>query len=367
MVQCRNAYVYALVVKRLLIITNIWRNNLMNLLRGINFGGYLSQCKHELEHYKTFISEDDVKQVAKWGFDHIRLPIDYEVLEDNDANEYAEGVAFVDKMVEWCKDNNLDVVLDLHKAYGYDFNDAGNAEKNNLFTNEALRQRFVNLWVRLAKRYGDCENVAFELLNEVVEEENAKLWNDLISETVKAIREFAPVRPIIYGGIQWNSARTLKLLEIPEDKNIIYTFHMYEPLIFTHQKAYWVPNMPMDLDIYYPETMEYYKKVSKLIGDKGKDVDVSSCEDIGKPFLEEMVKEAVDAANNAGVRLYCGEFGVIDQAPVEDTLRWFEDIMDVFKKYNIHCAVWSYKQMDFGISDEHYAPISDKLIELLTK
>ncbi|MGN0513221.1 MAG: glycoside hydrolase family 5 protein [Lachnospiraceae bacterium] len=339
----------------------------MELLRGINFGGYLSQCEHSLEHYKTFISEDDVRRVAEWGFDHIRLPIDYEVLEDENANENPRGIAFVDRMVKWCQDYNLDVVLDLHKAYGYDFNDAGNTDKNNLFTSESLKKRFVDLWSRLAKRYGGFENVAFELLNEVVEEENADLWNGLINETVQAIRVYAPETPIIYGGIQWNSARTLKLLDIPQDKNVIYTFHMYEPLIFTHQKAYWVPNMPMDTDILYPQSMEYYKEVSKLIGDKGKDVVVSKCEDIGKPFLIEMVKEAVDAANNAGVRLYCGEFGVIDRAPVEDTLRWFEDIMDVFKEYNIHCAVWSYKKMDFGISDEHYTPIAEKLIKLLTR
>ena len=83
--------------------------------------------------------------------------------------------------------------------------------------------------------------------------------------------------------------------------------------------------------------------------------------------VEEMVREAVDAANKAGVRLYCGEFGVIDRAPVDDTLRWFEDIMVVFGKYDIHCAVWSYKEMDFGISDEHYAPIGEELVELLTK
>lgn len=339
----------------------------MELLRGINFGGYLSQCEHNLEHYREFISEDDVKRVADWGFDHIRLPIDYEVLENDDAEDYMDGIMFVNQMVSWCQDYNLDIVLDLHKAYGYDFNDAGDAEKNNLFSDESLKRRFIDLWVRMAKRYGNFKNVAFELLNEVVEEENADIWNNLINQTVKAIRVYAPETPIIYGGIQWNSARTLKLLDIPSDDNIIYTFHMYEPLIFTHQKAYWVPNMPMDLDIPYPDTMEYYKEMSKIIGDKGKDVVVSECKEIGKPFLEEMVKEAVDAANIAGVKLYCGEFGVIDRAPVEDTLRWFEDMMDVFKKYDIHCAVWSYKLMDFGISDEHYAPISDRLVELLTK
>jgi len=80
-----------------------------------------------------------------------------------------------------------------------------------------------------------------------------------------------------------------------------------------------------------------------------------------------MIQEAVDAAKVAGVNLYCGEFGVIDRAPVEDTLRWFRDLMDVYKEYDIHCAVWSYKKMDFGIIDDHYAPIYEELVSLLTK
>ncbi len=339
----------------------------MKLYRGINFGGYLSQCEHSLEHYRTFISKEDVKRVADLGFDHIRLPIDYEVLETEDGYDYLEGIAYVNQFLMWCEEYQIDVVLDLHKAYGYDFNDAGKAFKNTLFSNEALQRRFVELWTRMAQRYGQLDYVAFELLNEVVEEHVAEPWNQLIDKTVNAIRRYAPDTPIIYGGIQWNSARTLKLLNKPEDDNIYFTFHMYEPLIFTHQKAYWVPNMPMDVTIEYPGTMEYYKEVSELIGYKGKDVIVSEASEMGKPFIIEMIKEAVDKAKEAGVRLYCGEFGVIDRAPVEDTYRWFKDIFDVFHQFDIHCAVWNYKEMDYGIIGEHYEPIADRLLELMTK
>lgn len=338
----------------------------MKLYRGINFGGYLSQCEHTLEHYETFITKEDVKKVKDLGFDHIRLPIDYEVLETKEGYEYTEGIAYVNQFLLWCEEYEMDVVLDLHKAYGYDFNDAGDPNKNNLFANEELQKRFVDLWTRLAQHYGKLPYVAFELLNEVVEEHVADNWNKLIDVTVNAIRRYAPNTPIIYGGIQWNSARTLKLLNKPEDDNIIFTFHMYEPLIFTHQKAYWVPNMPMDKTIEYPATMEYYKEMSALIGYKGKDVTVSNCKEMGKSFLIEMVSEAVEAARKVGVKLYCGEFGVIDRAPVEDTLRWYRDIFDVFKQFDIHAAVWSYKEMDFGVTDEHYAPIADELFKILT-
>ena len=73
---------------------------------------------------------------------------------------------------------------------------------------------------------------------------------------------------------------------------------------------------------------------------------------------------AVTAAKNAGVMLYCGEFGVIDQAPVEDTLRWFTDVDTVFRQFGIGCAVWTYKEMDFGLIGEHYAPIREQLLKL---
>ena len=162
------------------------------------------------------------------GFDHVRLAIDYEVLEDEYGRTREEGFAYVTRVVEWCKRQGLNIVLDLHKAYGYDFNNAGDQKKNILFTNKMVQKRFVNLWIKIAEHYANETHVAFELLNEVVEQENAEAWNLLIAETVDAIRRIARDTIIIYGGIQWNSVKTLKLLEKPKDENILFTFHFYE-------------------------------------------------------------------------------------------------------------------------------------------
>lgn len=334
----------------------------MKLNRGINLGGYLSQCEHNEVHYQTFIGESDIRKIVDWGFDHVRLPIDYEVFEEENGETKEAGYFYVDRVVDWCKQNNLNLVLDLHKAYGYDFNDAGDTDKNNLFTNKELQNRFIGLWKKIAARYMKYDFVAFELLNEVVEEENAVLWNALISDTVEAIREVAPVTPIIYGGIQWNSAKTLKLLEKPKDKNIIFTFHFYEPLLFTHQKAHWVAAMDKNKTIDYPESMEYYRTLSKPLGYQGEIVCKAKSTVMGTPFIEEMVLEAIEAAKEAGVSLYCGEFGVIDKAPWTDTLQWFKDVDEVFRKHQISCAVWNYKEMDFGFCDEHYSKIRKQLL-----
>ena len=52
----------------------------MELKKGINIGGWLSQCEPEIEHYETFISEADFKKIKDLGFDHVRIPVDYNLV-----------------------------------------------------------------------------------------------------------------------------------------------------------------------------------------------------------------------------------------------------------------------------------------------
>jgi endoglucanase len=347
------------------------RRNPLKLERGINFGGWLSQCDHTRKRYGEFIHKEDVARVAGWGFDHIRLPFDYNVIEDERGAEKPEGYAYLDSMASWCAEYGLDLILDLHKAPGYDFSvvqsNLRSDAPNTLFNDSGLKRRFVALWDKVAARYGGNDRIAFELLNEVVEMEVASSWNGLIADAVGAIRKRAPKSTIIYGGIQWNSARTLKLLDKPADDNVIFTFHFYEPLIFTHQKAHWVPNMVMDRDIHFPESMAYFVEESRVLGSKGKDITDMGANDRGDRIVREMVEEAMDAARKAGVRLYCGEFGVIDRAPPPDTLSWFADVLSAFRANRIGCSIWSYKEMDFGLIDVHYDSIRDDLILLYVK
>ncbi len=339
----------------------------MKLKHGLNLGGYLSQCVHTPEHYASFIVEQDLSDIRSMGFDHVRLPIDYNVFEEDNGTSKPEGWDLVTRVVDWCEAQGLDLILDLHKAYGYDFNDAGNAAQNNLFTSEPLQDRFVALWESIARHYGTRKHVAFELLNEVVEKDKVDLWNSLIRRTVTAIRAIAPQTLIIYGGIQWNSARTLKYLEKPLDSNILFTFHFYEPLLFTHQKAPWVPTIDPQADVFYPATREDYLDACIRLGEQGEPVVDSKVPTIDIHFLESVMKEAIEVSQKTGVPLYCGEFGVIDRAPTEPTLAWFRDTLELFRRFDIGFSMWSYKEMDFGLTEEHYEGIRGEMVKLLTE
>jgi hypothetical protein len=225
---------------------------------------------------------------------------------------------------------------------------------------------FVSLWETVSARYGKNPNIAFELLNEVVEENATEPWNQLIKRTVLAIRKNAPTSTLIYGGIQWNSANTVKFLETPVDENVLFTFHMYEPLIFTHQKAHWVPGMDMSKDIFYPASMEYFRKESLPLGYKGKDIAETKGEYPCQKIMEDMVVAAFSAAKEKNVGIYCGEYGVINKAPVEDSLAWIRDLHLIFRKYNVGSALWTYKEMDFGLTENHYEEIRDAMVNIIT-
>ena len=49
--------------------------------RGVNLGGWFSQCDYSRERLDHFIEEKDIDVIAGWGLDHVRIPMDYNVLE----------------------------------------------------------------------------------------------------------------------------------------------------------------------------------------------------------------------------------------------------------------------------------------------
>ena len=56
---------------------------------------------------------------------------------------------------------------------------------------------------------------------------------------------------------------------------------------------------------------------------------------------------------------------MINLASAEDTLQWYQAISEVFDRYHIGRAAWSYKEMDFGIVDAHMEDVREKVIACL--
>ena len=134
--------------------------------------------------------------------------------------------------------------------------------------------------------------MAFELLNEVVNPDYKEEWADIADRAIHMIREVQPEAWIILGGVQHNSVVSVPTLRKPLDDHIVYNFHCYEPLCFTHQHAHWVENI--DYNLPYPAPLELYVEKSKLL-DQNDTAGILSGEvkEVGPEFFENLFRDAI--------------------------------------------------------------------------
>ena len=336
--------------------------------KGMNLGGWISQCRvYETQHYDSFIKEEDIKEIASWGVDHIRLPLDYNVIEEEDGTPIEENYKYIDNCIEWCGKYNLNLILDLHKTAGYVFDDIEGSE--GFFDNDKLKDRFIALWDKLAAKYAKySDRMAFELLNEIVDPGVALKWNALAKRAMETIRKYSKDAYILVGGINYNSVLSVPQLDPPMDDKIVYNFHCYDPQLFTHQSAYWQDFMPKGFHTEYPMTVEEYEKAVKDNHMPDHTTEIfrrAGVADMGIGFFDAIFAPAIEYAKKMNAPLYCGEYGVIDQAPADGTVNWYKDIHAAFEKHGIGRAAWTYKEMDFGLTQEHVASVKEELIKLL--
>lgn len=334
--------------------------------KGVDLGGWISQCaEYTTEHYQSFIKKEDFKVIASWGCDHVRLPVDYQVVQNPDGSFIPEGFTYIQNAIDWAEENNLNLILDLHKTLGYAFDES--VGKNCFFSDISLHQHFYNLWEEFANRFAKYhQRVAFELLNEVTSPSYSDTWNKIIANTISIIRKISKDVKILVGGYWNNSIDALKDLDKPADENIVYNFHCYDPLLFTHQSAYWVKGMPHDFKLEYPSTFKKHNDAAKELNLTDF---VVYCDDennkFDKDYFIKKFSNGIKVCQERNVPLYCGEYGVIDNANAEDALKWYKDINAAFVELGIGRACWSYKSMSFGLIDEHMKDVLPELIKYL--
>jgi aryl-phospho-beta-D-glucosidase BglC (GH1 family) len=339
--------------------------------KGVNLGGWISQFDvYDPAHFESFITEKDIRDIASLGFDHVRVPVDYVLLEEEDGTEKEDGFRYLEQCRKWCEDSGLHMLIDLHECYGYSFDPLKKGmDRERFFYDEALQGRFLHLWQRIAERFSDHQDmVAFEPLNEVVLQEVADAWNKVASSYIRMMRTIVPDSYLVIGGVRYSSVASVPLLELDLDDRIVYNFHCYEPFIFTHQGAYWVENMPSDFRTGYPRKLEEYREIARswnLQEEVAGLIYKDGVSEIGEAFFEQIFEPALRKAQKDQVPLYCGEYGVIDLADSQDTLRWLKDIHAVMKRHGIGRALWNYKEKDFGFVGESFSSIREDFIKAL--
>jgi endoglucanase len=317
------------------------------VFRGTNIAHWLSQSRQRGAEREQFFTESDVVAIAKMGFDHIRLPIDEEQMWDEDGNRHIDAFQLMENCIDWCADNNLRVIVDLHILRSHHFN----AEEKPLWTDPAEQDKFYDLWRDLSAALDKYPNslVAYELMNEAVADD-PELWNNLVANAVIAIRELEPERVIVIGSNRWQSVDTFNELKVPQnDPNILLSFHFYEPFLLTHYNASWTHLRGYTGPVSYPGvilTEEEFGQLPEAMKPMAKNW-------VGREFNKEWIlekwKRPMQKAVELGLPLYCGEFGILAGPPENDRLEWYRDMIELFEETGIGYANWNYKSNGFGL------------------
>ena len=346
--------------------------NNFKIQRGTNVSHWLSQSEERGEAREQHIQEDDFARLDSLGFDFVRLPIDEVQFWDEEGNKLPEAWELMINAINWAEKHHLRTIVDLHIIRSHYFNavNEGQADANTLFTSEKSQQDLINMWYQLSdvlKGYS-VDSVAYEFMNEPVADDHEQ-WNQLIAKVHQALREREPQRTLVIGSNMWQGYETMKYLKVPEnDKNIILSFHYYNPMILTHYGAWWTPIGKYTGKVNYPGVLvskEDYEaapdSVKKLIDDNHYTTQVW---DINK--IREDFKDAIEVAKKYDLQLFCGEWGVYEPVDRELAYKWTKDMLSVFDEFNIAWTTWCY-DADFGFWDQQKHDFKDKgLVDLLT-
>lgn len=206
----------------------------------------------------------DMEIIKSFGFNAIRLPIHYSLLEDDSRPMQLRPDAFkwIDRGVEMAADEGLYVILDLHGVPGGQSIDAptGEIDRNELWTDSQAQSRTVWLWSKIAERYADHPSVAaYDVVNEPFGDFSTNIspiMKRLFGEIHDAIRNVDPDTLIYAPG----TLQGIAFYGNPADmgwQNVGFTEHAYpglfgwgEPTVSEHARfvAQWVGDRERLLD-----------------------------------------------------------------------------------------------------------------------
>lgn len=277
------------------------------------------------------------RDIAGAGFKTVRVPINFgawATLKPPFKWETTAGLGYADQFVKWALDNGLNVVVDLHHV-----------EFDGSVGGAATTERIVWLWQAIATRYRDTdpERVFFELRNEPHDIKSEE-WRMQAERIIAAVRIAAPEHTLVVGFHDWNSRKAMIESKPFADLNIIYTFHYYDPFVFTHQGATWSAKGLAELqNVPFPANGRQIPVPSTV---KGTWIE-SQIKSFGRDSTHEKMYADLSAAKEWSVRnsvpIFLGEFGSYGKYPTpEDRCRHAKTVYSALGKLDIPNAWWEW-------------------------
>lgn len=317
-----------------------------SLTHGINISHWFAYAPLTPENFLTRVTAKDIRQIKNMGFRHIRLPLEPDVLFDEDKPESLnlENLYYLDNAIDQILSQDLAVIVDLHPRAKF---------MRRLFQDAAFVNSVAKFWQSLAQHLSKYspELLFFEVLNEP-DTKKPQQWNTIQPQLLRAMRSGAPKHTLIAAanlrvGNVWDSIGGLEALTPIEDPNVVYNFHFYEPTIFTFQGATWWRKIAQSFrNVPYPSSPKAITPILSTVSNETvrKELQYYGKQKWNAKKLQERISRAATWARKHKVRLTCNEFGVYRKvAPPDDRNAWIRDVRSLLEKYQIGWAMWDYR------------------------
>jgi endoglucanase len=189
---------------------------------------------------EDYITETDIRFIKAAGFNTVRVPLHWGLFVrpgaamDGSADVFeGPGWALLDRLVGWCRDAGLRVIVDLHAAPGGQTgvnHDDGTGFPLTFYV-PRHRSLTVALWRAIAAHYRDEPTVlGYDLLNEPISPYSDEAYlnprlEPFYREIVAAIRSVDTQHVVLLAGGQWSTS--FAMFGRPFDGNAVYTYHKF--------------------------------------------------------------------------------------------------------------------------------------------
>lgn len=281
---------------------------------------------------KKPLKSTDFELLKKLGIKSIRLPVAFGYFESEHI-PVEQLFTHIDNFVKQCNLYGFKLIIDYHNGK---FNDTNyNTETPKL----------INLWIKLTKRYAHVSHdmLFFELYNEPPHMD-PQIWKDAAFNITAAIRKIDKERTLIIGASNYNSIYELSRFVRLADENVIYTFHFYEPFLFTHQGAEWIGDQESTTGVPFPYSAEKFP----MLNPKAKNTDgEKNYNKYHTDGNEQSVRDKLQIVKNWSDKYYvpilCGEYGVYNKyADIDSRCRYIKTVRQTLKALKIPGMMWDY-------------------------
>ncbi len=298
-------------------------------------------------------TEDDFRWMSEWGFDFVRIPVQYPCYINfdagNDQNKRIspdevvdfneQAIEEIEKLVYLANKYGLHASLNLHRVPGFCIN-AGFNEPYNLWKDNEAQQALYAHWDMWARRFKNVsgKNLSFDLINEPCFREDmndqfgkrlaidGELYRKIVRGCQEVILKQNADRLVLADGNNGGGTVTPEL----RDLKVAQSCRGYYPGDVSHYKAPWVWKNPEDAPVpVWPGMIN------------GKNYSRNNLEEFYRPWIE-LVEQ--------GIGVHCGECGCYKETPHEVFISWMTDVLGILTENNIGWAFWNFRG-DFGVID----------------